>query len=123
MRRTHALLLAFFPLGLLGTPLLTAATPQIESSYGPLPVFEFHSGFWINLHHTLYQAAKQRAISPAAAPNNKATRLAQPVLKTSPSSLNTSEQKAWDDALSYYAANLIGQDLLFSTDMILLKNQ
>jgi hypothetical protein len=123
MRRAHGLLLAFLPLFLLSTPLLTVATPQIESSYGPLPVFEFHSGFWINLHHTLYQTAKQRAVSAAPAPNNKTTRPAQPALKTAPSSLSASEQKAWDDAISYYAANLAGQDLLFSTDMILLKNQ
>jgi hypothetical protein len=33
-----------------------AAAQSAEGSvYGPLPVFEFHSGFWVNLHHTLYQ--------------------------------------------------------------------
>lgn len=26
--------------------------------YGPLPVFEFHSGFWVNLHHFLYHEAR-----------------------------------------------------------------
>ena len=30
-----------------------------EASPG-VPVFEFHSGFWINLHHFLYQQARQR---------------------------------------------------------------
>jgi len=36
----------------------SAAAGQIDSVYGPLPVFELHSGFWINLHHRLYQEAR-----------------------------------------------------------------
>jgi hypothetical protein len=37
--------------------------------------------------------------------------------------MTAAEQHAWNDALAYYTANFIGQDLLFSTDMILLKNE
>jgi hypothetical protein len=33
------------------------------------------------------------------------------------------EQKAWDDAVSYYAANLADKDLLFSSELVQLKNQ
>ena len=36
---------------------------EVESGYGPLPVFEFHSGFWVNLHHTLYSLARERKAS------------------------------------------------------------
>ena len=38
-------------------PTAFSASSQIDSAYGPLPVFELHSGFWINLHHTLYDEA------------------------------------------------------------------
>ena len=45
--------------------LLVTAAPscraqEVESIYGPLPVFEFHSGFWVNLHHFLYHEARAR---------------------------------------------------------------
>jgi len=32
------------------------------TSIPPLPVFEFHSGFWLNLHHTLYRIAGRSAL-------------------------------------------------------------
>ena len=100
------------------------AFPQINSSYGPLPVFEFHSGFWINLHHTLYQEAKLRAgaSNGASAPVKKSG----PALKKSADpalALTAREQRDWDDAVNYYAANYAGKDLLFTTELSLLKNQ
>jgi hypothetical protein len=93
-------------------PLALAAEPQRDSSYEPLPVFELHSGFWMNLHHTLYQQARQRRDKQGGTP------------KAVPASrLSDSEQRTWDAAVTYYVANYSGKDLLFSTEMILLKNQ
>lgn len=102
-----------------------AAAPQIDSVYGPLPVFELHSGFWINLHHRLYEEARQQRV---AAPAASATpgKPAKPVLQVAPGAkptLTATEQRAWDDAVSYYAANYADKDLLFSTELMLLKNQ
>jgi hypothetical protein len=93
-------------------PLFASGRPQIDTQYGPLPVFELHSGFWINLHHTLYQQAKQR-------------RDARGNLSGAPATTRRSktEQLAWDAAVSYYAANYADKDLLFSTELLLLKNQ
>jgi hypothetical protein len=71
-----------------------------------------HSGFWINLHHTLYQQAKQR-------PDAKGNSSAVPATTRR----SKSEQLAWDAAVSYYAANYADKDLLFSTELLLLKNQ
>src|SRR5258708_17836150 len=89
-----------------------AASPQIDSAYGPLPVFELHSGFWMNLHHTLYQQARQQREKQSGRPN------------AAPSSrLSDAEQRIWDAAVAYYAANFANKDLLFSTELILLKNQ
>src|SRR6266581_2265159 len=115
-------LLFLLPLLLL-FPLQAGARPQYGSTYGPLPVFELHSGFWGNLHHTLYHEARQRAA--ASAPDNTG-KASGPTLKTAPEAkptLTASEQKSWDDAVAYYAANYTGKDLLFSTELIQLKDQ
>jgi hypothetical protein len=101
-----------------------ASARQIDSTYGPLPVFELHSGFWINLHHTLYDEARHRSQSAPRRPN--AGNPAKPELQIAPevkSGLSSAEQHAWDEAVSYYAASYADKDLLFSTELILLKNQ
>src|SRR5450432_986720 len=121
-------LLRFFLLLSLGF-LLAAAAPQsraqeVDSFYGPLPVFEFHSGFWVNLHHFLYHEARARqatkdAHAAGAKPN-------VPVLRQTPGSsvsLSPAEQKLWDDAVAFYMANLTMKDLQINIDLILLKDQ
>lgn len=103
-----------------------SARPQTDSLYDPLPVFELHSGFWLNLHHTLYQEARQQRGAPPVSSTAKAGKSAKPTLQTAPAvktPLTAAEQRAWDDAVSYYAANYADKDLLFSTELILLKNQ
>jgi hypothetical protein len=115
-------------LGSLGTLVLLMATAtqaqQSSSAYGPLPVFELHSGFWINLHHMLYYEAKQRE-SPANA-TQKSNAVPQLKLRTMGdpgASLNPAERQSWDSSVAYYAANYADKDLLFNTDLMLLKNQ
>jgi len=96
---------------------------EVESIYGPLPVFEFHSGFWVNLHHFLYHEARVRlaAKDRSATSKDSAPTLKQP----SPSavSLSPSDQKIWDDAIAYYMTTYADKDLLINIDLILLKNQ
>jgi len=95
-----------------------------SSTYGPLPVFEFHSGFWINLHHTLYYEARLRANAPPAPHNSDSgPQLKLKTLKDSGPVLSPAERSAWDAAVAYYAANYADEDLLFSSDLTLLKNQ
>jgi hypothetical protein len=115
-------------LALLTLPLLTPASgiaaPQSSSTYGPLPVFELHSGFWINLHHTLYHEAKERTSASSA--QDKAGKSSGAYVKTVPGAkapLNTAEQQAWNAAVAYYAGNYAEKDLLFTTELIELKNQ
>ena len=100
------------------------ASQQVETEYGPLPVFEFHSGFWVNLHHTLYSLARERKASTTdknGAGNSGTTRL-RPSL-VSPQNLTAAEQQAWDAAVSFYAENYADKDPLFNIDLMLLKNQ
>jgi len=99
---------------------LSAGTGS-ESGYGPLPVFEFHSGFWVNLHQFLYHEARLRESTPeskAAAANT-----AGPALKQNPVSLTAAEQKTWEQAIASYRANYAGKDPQINIDLILLKNQ
>ena len=102
-----------------------AATPQVDSTYGSLPVFELHSGFWLNLHHRLYEEARQQRNGPAAG-NATSGKSAKPTLQIAPGArvvLSNAEQRVWDEAVAYYAANYADKDLLFSTELVLLKNQ
>src|SRR5215471_13478119 len=86
-------------------PVRVAAQSQINFSETPLPVFELHSGFWINLHHTLYREARQRKAA-ASREGNPGMR-ALPTDKTVPlrkMPLSAAEQRVWDDAIVYYGA-------------------
>jgi hypothetical protein len=105
-------------------PTCIAAQSQSNYTETQLPVFELHSGFWINLHHTLYQEARQRRASTSREAN--AAKAAPPAAKTvlaGKGPLTDAEQKAWNDAVMYYTANYADKDLLFTTELIQLKDQ
>ncbi len=91
------------------------ATAQDEPPQPPLPVFEFHSGFWLNLHHTLYRLARsQRAASSAANPGTSNVGIAN---------LTPTEQRIWSSAIAYYSRTYADNDITVSLEMILVKNQ
>jgi hypothetical protein len=145
LRRRRCVLLAVF--------LLVAmhGSAQQPSQAAPLPVFEFHSSFWMNLHHFLYQQARLReqASNPApppgkSAPNGlaaQATPMPEAPGQTenresktargdsggrepvAAAVLTPAEQQAWTAALNYYAGDLAGRDLLFNGDMANIKNR
>ena len=88
---------------------------QDELPAAPLPVFEFHSGFWLNLHHTLYRIARTQRSSNTSA-NTSANALGI-------SNLSPAEQRAWSAALGFYSKTYADKDLTVSLEMILIKNQ
>jgi hypothetical protein len=104
---------------LLGAGLFTAPPPaapaQDEPPAIPVPVFEFHSGFWLNLHHTLYRQARLQRSSATGA--NAVTAAA------GMSNLSPAEARAWNAALAFYARTYADKDLTVSLEMILIKNQ
>jgi hypothetical protein len=115
-------LFLFLALALL-TP-VGAMPQQSSSAYGPLPVFEFHSGFWINLHHMLYYEARLRAFPPAAPQKGSAgPQIKLKIMKDAAAALTPAERLVWDSSVEYYVANYVNKDLLFYNDLILLKNQ
>jgi len=68
------------------------------------PIFEFHSGFWINLHHFLYAQAQPTAAASTASENSK--------VDAGPD---------WDSAVLFYKQKMISRDLLFDDGLSEIK--
>jgi len=97
-----------------------AAGQSVESSGSP--VFEFHSGFWVNLHHFLYlQGRLERARDQGEAGEGK---IAAPF--DSPASvegMTAEERRAWQAAVRTYADSWSSRDLLLSNQMVLINDR
>src|SRR5260370_8935231 len=103
-------------------PVRAAGQSQSNFGYGPLPVFELHSGFLINLHHALYHEAKLRTTT-AGSPD-KSAKISGPTLNTAPGAkppLTPAEQPSSDDPVAYYAPNSPAKDFPSSPHPIHLK--
>ncbi len=82
-----------------------------------LPIFTFHSGFWVNLHHFLYEQARRRSrLLLSAGPPGK-----DGLAPSTP--LSPAEEQKWNHAVSYYAAQLAGEDLEFTSDMAVINDR
>ncbi|HYL09341.1 MAG TPA: hypothetical protein VEU31_01265 [Candidatus Acidoferrales bacterium] len=100
----------------------TRNSVSAQTSPGPLPVFEFHSGFWTNLHHFLYQQARLKRPSEAA-PSKNPVPLQSAGEPVRTDGLSPEELAAWNAAVDYYAKKLAEKDLLFNGDMVNYKNR
>lgn len=90
------------------------ATPTATAAQA---LFEFHSGFWINLHHFLYlEAAAQKPSGPHAPTVSQAD-------EEIGTALTQEERAAWAAAVSYYRESVITRDLLFDEGMDAIKNR
>ena len=67
--------------------------------------FDFHSGFWINLHHFLYEQAEaaSQAVRKHAPP---------PEVPASDVELKPEQRSAFDLAIAYYREHVVTRDLL-----------
>jgi hypothetical protein len=76
-------------------------------------VLEFHSGFWINLHHFLYAEARLRA----------GESLVEGGGATAPSiAFENDPSPQWTTALDYYAAHFIHRDLLLDYQLVAIED-
>ena len=82
-------------------------------------LFEFHSGFWINLHHFLYEQAAIATAGPRGTPHE--AELATDASQTA--GLSEDEAAVWSNALAYYRKNMLQHNLLSDEDMVTLKNR
>ena len=99
-----------------------AVQGQAAGTESSLPVFEVHSGFWLNLHHFLYLQARLRKGSPSA--GESARGAAQPdELPVSLADYPAAEIRAWNNAVQIYSKDLASRDLLLNGDMEIINNQ
>jgi hypothetical protein len=82
--------------------------------------FEFHSGFWMNLHHFLYQQARLRGQADESLPPPRG---GSPDRPADLGTLSATERTVWIAALDHYARSLAKHDLLFGQGMIDVKDR
>jgi hypothetical protein len=88
---------------------------------GSLPTFEFRSGFWVNLHHFLYEQSLLR-VDPSRVALGGAADRARATFTVANAKLTPEEQRAWDSALDYYSRTLASKDLLENYDMVAIND-
>src|SRR5579864_6289741 len=99
-----------------------SSATQSSGMESPLPVFEMHSGFWVNLHHFLYLQARLLRSSPSPAESLRGA--AQPdELPVSLIDFPEADIHAWQDAVAFYSKDLANRDLLLNGDMEIINNQ
>jgi hypothetical protein len=101
-----------------GTTSDAAAQDVGSESPTPPPDFEFHSGFWVNLHLFLYAQARialgdqptsgQMSVAGQSGAAGQAGTAAQ--------GLSPAERQTWNAAVAFYAADLGQHDLTTSLD-------
>jgi hypothetical protein len=72
-------------------------------------MFDFHSGFWMNLHHFIYADASSSLPPQKGRPTLRINQAHADTIKR----LSPSEQAAWMRFVAYYAANYVQRDLQF----------
>jgi hypothetical protein len=102
--------------------LLLCGAARHASADTPVAVLEnlqFHSSFWMNLHHALYAAAWDRR------PDDGSRAVSRRPVGPLPSSLSapfsTAERAAWTAAIDYYDRHVADRDLLRGRGMTELK--
>jgi hypothetical protein len=88
---------------------------------GPLPVFDFYSRFWINLHHVLYEQARLETARPTTRSQTQPAASAEK--KHTTEKLSDAESRAWSSAVAAYEQHWAKSDLLFDTEMVRIKDR
>ena len=101
-------------------PMIPPAQIQAPSSSAipaGLPGVAFHSGFWMNLHHVLFEQARRKLVAGGA-------RLWGPPpvpLGMDAGTLSPEARIVWERAVTFYAATYASSDLLFDADLDRVK--
>src|ERR1700731_963492 len=91
-------------------------TRQSSATESPLPVFELHSGFWVNLHHFLYLQARLMNGNSSSTDSGRGAAPPDDPL-ASLTDFPAEEIKAWQAAVAFYAKDLARRDLLLNGEM------
>lgn len=109
--------------GLLCSSSSAGAQQQAGEAPVALPAFEFHSGFWINLHHFLYlQGRLRNAQAPSGTVEDEAP---QPEFDAADAmdGLTADQKKVWTAAVNAYAKDWSSRDLLRNSEMTIINNR
>lgn len=98
------------------------ARQEVESTTAPAPVFEFHSGFWVNLHHFLYVQGRLKRAG-LESPPAEAEVPARYAALASTEGMTAEQRKAWQAAVDVYALSWSTRDLLLNNQMVLINNR
>jgi hypothetical protein len=102
---------------------MAANRPAAQQPPETVPVFEFHSGFWVNLHHFLYLQGRARNLAKEpATPATLADRQDFPAA-ASTDGLTAEQLRAWNAAVDAYAADWSVRDLQLNIDMAVVNNR
>jgi len=96
-----------------------APSPREANPDAAHALFDFHSGFWINLHHFLYEEAAAGDTGPRPTAHEPESQEDASVA----ASLTPDEQMTWSAAVSYYRENVIQRDLLKNDALRIVKNR
>jgi hypothetical protein len=120
MRAVSAAVLSLFLLLICSSGV--SARQEAENSSTPAPIFEFHSGFWVNLHHFLYLQGRILRARAEAAQSEKQI---PPEYKSPQSTegLTADQRRAWDHAVQTYANSWSSRDLLLNNQMALINDR
>jgi hypothetical protein len=91
---------------------------QDDETAVPRPVFELHSGFWLNLHHFLYEQARLRDQE-----STSRGKVSGPAPDSRAAESRGADSPAWQAAVNYYAKNYARRDLLVDEGMVLINNR
>lgn len=100
----------------------TCAGQEVESSTAPAPIFEFHSGFWVNLHHFLYLQGRTQRTGLRGAPAESQIPPGYQALGTA-EGMTPEQQHAWQAAVEAYAVSWSTRDLLLNNQMVLINDR
>ena len=79
-----------------------------------LPLFDFHSNFWVNLHQVLFHEAKLRAGKP-----NRQLQSAPPL---SAAGMSQQDEANWNAAVSFYVAHFGSRPQHGDDELILIND-
>ena len=119
----RAVLLTVLAVGLVLHPFAVRA--QSNGEITPQPTFEFHSGFWVNLHHFLYLQGRLRSSRIPFANSSEPDEATRPEFN-SPASidgLSPADLKAWNAAVDLYANDWSSRNLLLNSEMTIVNNR
>ena len=79
------------------------------------PLFTFHNGFWINLHHFLYVLGRARN---GTADSQRSAVMHAPEDLEDFNALNKRDRTTWQEAIEFYRNELSKRDVIFDRELI-----